>query len=146
MENTHVSERVGISTIIVGYVNIHLNAADDLDTHPFTRVLDVCGIQQHVYEPTNVHGHTLDVVIIVSIVSDVEVKDPALCVHLDKLSRGHFEVSFRKLRSIDVETFKRDITTSTILYPFNGSVDELANAYNNGLHSLIDQHAPLCSK
>ena len=55
-------------------------------------------------------------------------------------------VSFRKLRSIDVETFKRDTTYSIIVHPFNGSVDELANADNNGLHSLIDKYVPLCTK
>ena len=58
----------------------------------------------------------------------------------------HKAVSFRKLRAIDVDTFKQDITDSTILHPFNGSVDELANAYNNGLHSLVDKHAPLFTK
>ena len=120
---------------------------------------------QHVCEPTHVHGHTLDVVIArdtSSILSDVEVTDPGLCDHLGKMSRDHFAensttniirsapiykiVSFGKLRCIDVETFKRDITYSTILQPFNGSVDELANYYNNGLHSRIDKHAPLCTK
>ena len=52
---------------------------------------------------------------------------------------------FRKLRAIYVDTFKRDITDSTIMHPFNGSVNELANAYNNGLYSLVDKHAPLCT-
>jgi len=51
-----------------------------------------------------------------------------------------------RLNAIDVDKFKRDITDSTILHPFSGSVDELANAYNNGLHSLVDKHAPLCTK
>jgi len=78
------------------------------------------------------------------------------------MSRGHFAVnftaatirpapihktvSFRKLCSIDVETFKRDITDSTILHLFSGSVHELANAYNNWLHSLINKRAPLYTK
>ena len=92
--------------------------------------------------------------------SDVEVTDTILCDHLGRMSCGHLgggdftaaiirplpiykTVSFRKLRSIDVETLKRDVTDSTILHPFNSSVDELAN---NGLHSLIDKHAPLCTK
>jgi len=38
-----------------------------------------------------------------------------------------------------MDTFKRDITDSAILHPFIGSVDELANAYNNGLYSLVDK-------
>ena len=97
-----------------------------------------------------------------NIVSDVDVTDLGLIDYLGKMSRDHFAVkftagiirpapihktvSFRKLRAIDVDTFKRDITDSTILHPFNGSVDELANAYNNGLHSLVDKRAPLCTK
>jgi len=33
-----------------------------------------------------------------------------------------------------------------MLYLFNGSVEEVADSYNNGLHSLVEKHAPLCTK
>ena len=58
----------------------------------------------------------------------------------------HETVSYRKLRSIDVEHFKQDIIASTTLHPANGSVDELASAYSDGLSSLVDMHAPLRTK
>ena len=116
-------------------MNFHLDVVDDRDAHRLISVLSVCGLQQHVSEPIHVHGHTLDVVITrdtCSIVSDVEVTDPRLCDHLGRISPDHFTVnftvaiirpapipktvSFRKLRSIDVETFQREKTDFTIVH------------------------------
>jgi len=145
---------------IVGDMNFHLDIVDDLDALRFIGILDLYGLHQHVCEPTHVHGHTLEVAITrntSTIVSDVEVTDAGLIAHLGNMSVKFTAdinkpapiqktVSFRKLHAIDVDTFKRDITDSTILHPFNGSRYELANAYNNGLHSLVDKHAPLCTK
>jgi hypothetical protein len=118
--------------VIVGDMNFHLDVVDNRDAQRFTGILDACGLQQHVCEPTHVRGHTLDVVITrdtSSIVSDVEVTDPGLCDHLGRMSRDHIAVtlaaviirpapihktaSFRKLRSIDADTF---ITDSTAMH------------------------------
>ena len=152
-------------TIIVGDINLHLDVQADYDTRFFMSTLKSCGLKQHVQEATHIHGHTLDVIITgdtSSIVTGVEVTDPGLCDHLGKLSRDHFAVnfttkfvkpsttqkvvSFRKLRAMDVEQFKRDIITSSVLQNCNGNLDELVSHYNDGLRSLIDKHAPLRSK
>jgi len=117
------------------------------------------------YVMKHIHCHTLDVIITQdtrNIVSDVEVTDHGLCDHLGRMSRDHSAVnftatiirpapnhkvvSFRKLRSVDVEKVKRGITDSTILHLYSGYVDELGHAYNNGLHSLMYKNAPLCTK
>ena len=50
-------------------------------------------------------------------------------------------VSFRKLRSIDVE-----ISASTMLQQPGDSADVLVKAYNDGLKSLVSAHAPLRTK
>jgi len=52
-------------------------------------------------------------------------------------------VSYRKLRSIDVEAFKHGIVVSSMLQTTQGNVDGLVTAFTNGLTSLIDKHAPL---
>ena len=83
--------------VIVGDMNFHLDIVDDRDAQRFIGILDLYGLQQHVCEPTHVHGHTLDVVITrntSTIVSDVGVTDLGLIDHLGKMSRDHFAVKF----------------------------------------------------
>ena len=55
-------------------------------------------------------------------------------------------ISFRKLRSIDINSFKQDIAKSDILHTSDTSVDRLVEAYSKGLCSLIDIHAPIKTK
>ena len=55
-------------------------------------------------------------------------------------------VSFRKLRAIDVEAFKQDIVDSSMLQTTHCDVDGLVSAFNEGLTSLINKHAPLRTK
>jgi len=65
-------------------MNFHLDIVDDRDAQRFIGILYPYGLQQHVCEPTHVHGHTLDIVITrnsSTIVSDVEVTDPGLIDH-----------------------------------------------------------------
>ena len=148
--------------IIVGAVSIHLDIPADRDTLKFTSVLESCGMRQHVSEPTHVGGHTLDVVITRdtdNMVSDIEVTDPGLSDNTGKASRDHFAVffntrafkpapvmktvSFRKLHSINVDAFKNNILTSDILKSSlqSTNTEELVNAYNDELSSLINKHA-----
>jgi len=49
--------------IITGDLNFHLDIPTQPATIKFTRILQSCGMVQHVREPTHVLGHTLDVVI-----------------------------------------------------------------------------------
>ena len=150
--------------IIVGDLNFHLDIPTDRDASKFTSLLESCGMSQHVHEPTHVGGHTLDVVITRdtdNIVSDIQVTDPGLSDSTGKISRDHFSVTFkaraskppptrqtvtyRKLRAIDVDTFKNDILNSEVINKsiHLTNVDELVDAYTTGLTLLIDKHAPL---
>ena len=106
----------------------------NLDTVKFTSILESCGMRQHVTGATHVAGHTLDVVITRDTdtsVSHVEISDPGLPDSSGKTSRDHFAVVFkacaakpapirktvnlRKLKSIDINEFKKDIESSDIL-------------------------------
>ena len=52
-------------------------------------------------------------------------------------------VSYRKLRDINVETIKQDIKNSASLNSTNGSINQLAINYVNGLNiMLINKYAP----
>ena len=97
-------------------------------------------------------------------VSNVEISDPGLPDNNGNTSRDHFAVVFnasvskpppvrttvayRKFKSTDVNEFKTDILTSSILNRVQESsnVDELVDVYSNGLSFLLDKHAPLKSK
>lgn len=151
--------------LVVGDLNFHIDNEGDHDSQQFMSSLNAHGLTQHVHEPTHIHGHTLDVVITrdtSNIISHTVVTDPGLCDHLGTLSKDHFAVSFtttiakpvpvqkavtfRKLRAINVESFRQDIVSSTLLHTSDGSVDDLLYAYNEGLRSLVDVHAPLRTK
>ena len=106
---------------------------------------------QHVKEPTHVRGHTLDVVITREtdkIVSNLDVTDPGLIDKSGKVTRDHFavifnvhaakpypvrkKVSYRKLRVINIESFKQDIVTSSVISNSLNStnLEELVSAYS----------------
>ena len=52
-------------------------------------------------------------------------------------------ISYKKLIDINVETFKHDIRDSASLNSTNGSANQLAMNYVNGLNMLINTHAPV---
>ena len=153
--------------LIVGDLNFHLDDPTNRDSARFASVLESCGLRQHVSEPTHVGGHTLDVVIsrdTEDIVSNVEVNDPGLSDNSGKVARDHLAVtfsvkaarpapirktvSFRKIRSISIESFKTDIQTSqTLADALNCTdLDELTNVYMDELSALVEKHAPLRTK
>ena len=152
-------------TIIVGDLNFHLNVKEDPETRHFLSLLSSCGLHQHVQEPTHVSGNTLHVIITQdtsTIVSNITVTDPVLCDHSGRTSKDHWAVnfsanvnkprpehkviSFRKFRAINVDAFIDDIMKCPILHPSCKPIEELVEAYNDGLRSLIDTHAPLRTK
>ncbi|XP_052791708.1 uncharacterized protein LOC128225851 [Mya arenaria] len=155
------------NVIITGDLNFHLDNLSDRDTIKFNSVLQSCGMYQHVKGPTHVQGHTLDVVItrdMENIISAVVVTDPGLSDSSGKIAKDHLAVMFnalaakpppvkktvtyRKLRSIDVDSFKADILSSDLLKlsQSTSDADTLVSSYNSELSALIDNHAPLCLK
>ena len=54
----------------------------------------------------------------------------------------HKTVSYRKLRDINIDNFKRDIKNSVHLNSTDGDVDDLTTNYIDGLKILVDAHAP----
>jgi len=60
---------------IVWDLNVHLDSESNSDSLKFLDTLAVCGLTQHIHEPTHQKGHTLDVVIMNSIfvISEIPV-------------------------------------------------------------------------
>lgn len=138
-----------------GDFNIHVDCSDDNDAHKFLNLLESFNMMQHVTGATHSDDHTLDVVITrcdEQFVRDLRVHDPAISDHLAVMCKLLFvkpsykrkEILFRNLKSIDMETFRRDLKDSDL---FNLTDDQdlsqLIGSYNHTLKSLLDLHAPI---
>ena len=154
--------------MIAGDFNIHVDAPQDPDSVKIQDLLQSVGLQQHITEPTHTQGHILDLVITRSSdnilngppVIDRFISDHAsvYCTFLpDKPSLTTKNVAYRKLKSVDLESLKRDLSISLLCSdPLNLRVhchtedrcdlDALVRRYNTTLSKVIDYHAPLKTK
>ena len=151
--------------ILVGDINIHIDNTNSCYTQKFNQSLGATGFQQHILEPTHCLGHTLDVLIgrdDSALIENVSVIDIGLCDNNGVIVNDHFAltleinkqceeprhktVSYRKLRDINIDNFKRDIKNSVNLNSTDGDVDDLTTNYVDGLKILVDAHAPLIQK
>jgi len=152
-------------TILVGDLNFHLDIPDNPDARHFLQGLESRGLKQHVVGPTHKQGHTLDVLITKdtsNLVSDVEVTDPCLCDANGNINTDHFAIIFqtklakpphsmktvryRKLKSIDVSSLRKDIRRSEKLSVDDGTISQLVQNYTDGITELIERHAPMCQR
>jgi len=155
-----------LDIIILGDMNFHLDSKVDSDAGRFISILQSHNMTQHVVGPTHIKGHTLDVAITKDhsrIIKHLVVSDPALCDFKGSIAGDHYavtfsttmskpppvqkEVTYRKLRAIDIPTFKHDIVnTPSLAANTSHSAAEVLEAYNDGLRKLIDAHAPICTR
>ena len=138
--------------IIVGDINIQIDNTNSCYTQKFNQSLGATGFQQHILEPTHCLGHTLDVLIgrdDSALIENVSVIDIGLCNNNGVIVNDHFAltleinkqfeeprhktVSYRKLRDINIDNFKRDIKNSVHLNSTDGDVDDLTTNYVDGL-------------
>ena len=148
--------------LISGDFNIHVDNIHDSDAIKFSDLLESFGLKQHVTGPTHKGGHTLD--LIVTRCSDCILSAPpkvdcylsdhaSVCCKLASQRPPLLDkvITFRKYKGIDLESFKRDLDSSSLCQStptvISGEeLDELARDYNNTLSALVDRHAPLKSK
>ena len=101
---------------------------------------------------THIRGHTLDLVVsreTDDIVQSCEVGSFVSdhnAIHIALKSRKPHPIrkqtTFRKLISINVDSFQHDIDTSDLVKSLPKDVDEIVFCYKQVLHGLIDKHAP----
>ena len=145
--------------LVTGDFNFHMDNKTDFCAQRFADILSSYDFVQHVKNPTHKHGHILDLILSPStcnIVSNVSVFDIGVSDHFALLCnldchklKSHDPsnvVSYRKIKSIDMESFMQDIIASN-LFPFEDfSLDELIENYNHVLSELLDKHAPIVTK
>ena len=108
----------------------------------------------HVHEPTHRAGHILDLVITRTssehIISGVRITKPMISDHFfvhfkllcEKPIYEQKQITFRKLRSIDKDSFREDIINSTLSQNSDSSTYEVVEKYDSILGDILDKHAP----
>ena len=144
-----------LNLVITGDFNLHIDTSSRC-TKVFHDILSSFDLQQLVSFPTHSHGHTLDLLIASSACTFRFVfQSDGISDHFTVIGvmsflvpspAYHNTISYRNLKSIDLDAFRRDILNSDlIICPADNAVD-LANQYNSVLSSIIDKYAPLKSK
>ena len=137
--------------------NIHVDDPRDTDCVRFLGSLESMGLQQHVDLPTHKSGHTRDLIITrcadsllstnpiadclfsdhFTVISDLIIKKPSLTIK---------QISCRKTKSTDIESFKNDLQKSALCQHSPNSLNALVNSYNTTLSNSLDAHAPVFTK
>ena len=141
--------------IIVGDLNIHVDAAADAQASKFCNILSSHSLQQHVKSPTHRCGHTLDLFITrdSQVVNILPIDPPLLSDHSFVVadvnhpcqpctSESGFHL-VRNWRGIDVDAFADDLQRSELVVSPPDDVVDAFVCYDRTLTSLLDQHAPL---
>ena len=138
-----------------GDFNFHIDVSGDVDSAKFVDLLESMCLTQHVRSPTHIHRHILDLVITPN--SDNIIKGRPIA---DRFISGHCsvlcslsaprpspivkQISFRKLKTLDLTAFKDDIARSDLFNDIDPQ--KLVDLYHNTLRLLLDRHAPITSK
>ena len=140
--------------LIVGDFNYHVDNISNLDTVTFNKILESFSLVQHVNGPTHKKGHTLDLIITRAtdeLVTSIDIQDPMLSdhsavhckLHMKKPPPERVEISYRKLRSINMDSFNDDLKQSNLLTINTPDLTGLIEQYENTLTKTLEKHAPL---
>jgi len=146
------------SSLVSGDFNMHLDDLSDYTTSQFFSLLSSINLTQHVNFPTHNQNHIPDLVITSSDSSLAPSLSTTHCSPSDhfpiftKLSVDRTPLppptfhSFRRLHSIDINSFLADLQCSRLITNPLKSLGSLLIAYNITLSSLLDKHAPVITR
>ena len=140
--------------LISGDFNLHVDDPCSIYANRFNEILESCNLKQHVTGATHANGHTLDLVISKKdnpLITEIKIFNPVIsdhcAVHCNlRIQKLHFtkkKLYYRKLRSLDIESFCADNLTSPLLQDQAVELNALVDQYDNVLRSLLDLYAPL---
>jgi len=144
--------------LICGDFNLHVNDTNDSSGVKFLDLLDCFSLRCFdTSTPTHKNGHALDLLITRiddNIIHNYNVHDPILSDHFAvhcllsfaKPVHKPCTVTYRKLRSIDVDSFHQDIANSSLCKSPAIDVSDLCNQYDSVLSTILDKHAPIRTK
>ena len=115
------------------------------------------GLCQHISQPTYELGHTIDLIVTRqsdSIICGSPVTDHLFSDHLSVLTTLRAtkpkirlkERVYRKIRSVDLDSFCSDLAASELCQDTPRELNKLVDCYNRTLTSVLNKHAPLQRK
>ena len=127
-----------------------LISTNDSDACEFLDLLASLGLKQHVIGPTHEGGHTLDLVITRQydqVIKSAPMIDRFISDHAAVLCQldsvkpctAVKEISYRQLKSIDMDALRADLTTSELCTNVFTDLDMMVSCYNSTLSSLLDK-------
>ena len=130
---------------------------DDIYTYIFIGILESFDLNPHVNFSTQIHSHSLDVMIfskgcdILSVSPSDAISDQFsviadLKIPTDQSHTVPQTITYRELKAINMEAFKADINNSDLHKNPKFNATELAQQYDSVPSTLIDFHAPLATK
>ena len=143
--------------IIGGDFNIHCELFDDNDSNKFRDMLTKFTLTNHVQMPTHTGGHTLDLLITREhddiIIHPIEARSfisDHCFIYAKTTFKSHppkeKQITFRRLKAINLPEFKSDIEISELNDFGNKTVHEKAATYDRVLTDILDKHAPKITK
>ena len=132
-----------VELIVIGDINLHLDAHSHCHTKAMMQTLESCGLQQHIRNP----------------LSACEVRDIGLSDNNGNIMNGHYaitceikqrmssskskSVSNCKFRAIDITQYRNSLQASLTLEGTDGSTTVCMERYIHVLSTVVDTHAPL---
>ena len=140
--------------VIAGDFNFHMDNCDDYNAKLMSELLESASMVQHVSGPTHTKGHTLDLVItrdsdtlVSNVKTDSSLPSDHSAIKCELAISGPpvtcKEIRFRKVRNVNIESFKEDIRNSPLVTdPITDDVEALSSQFDSVLRELLDKHAP----
>ena len=143
--------------IVLGDFNIHVNDQTDSSAIKFLELLNSFGLVNHVDIPTHIHGHTIDLIItrysdnlkIHGVNATYFISDHSfVCAktQLEKPEIQYQQISYRKLKNIDMTSFEQDLRQSPLCVNTSDDLEHLVSQYHQSIHQTLDTHAPVITK
>lgn len=143
--------------LITGDFNLHVDDNNDTFGKRLLEMLDCFNLRVlDCVTPTHRNNHALGLVITRSdkFVSNHFVHDPVLSDHfavhctlsINKPPVQSRVLSYRKIHSIDLDAFRRDIANSSLCLSPAADLSDLCLQYDSVLSSILNKHAPLRCK
>ena len=147
-----------MTTILIGGdFNVHIELFENNDFKNLRDMLTTFSAVNHVHVPTHIRGHTLDLlitrehdhIIVQPPESPAFISDHCFIrceTTFKKQAPKEKEITFRRLKAINLPKFKSDIEASELSDLGNKSVHEKATTYDRVLSQILDSHAPRITK
>ena len=127
--------------LLAGDFNTHMDDKEDRDTITMTDMLSSTGLRQHVNTATHKNDHILDLLITrdyddtisnIKAQRDLPSDHSATRCYLDmaRPEPVRHKTSFRKLRQIDIDQFKQDISSSPLIMNPSPDLRSLVERYD----------------